>query len=394
MKRNLLLFVDSFHQGGTERQVVQLTRLLHESADYQVHLACLSREGVLRAEVERLGCGDIPEFPLNSFYDRNALVQLRRFVRFLRERKIDIVETHDFYTNIFGMVGATLARTPVRIASRRESDGVRTAAQRFAARRAFGLAHVVITNAEVVRQELIADGIRADKIITIYNGVDTARIAPPTVASRAELLTALGLPNDRPRRFVTIVANLRHPMKDQQTFLRAARRVRAVVPDAAFVLAGEGRLMDELRAYAAAQGLAADTFFTGRCGRVGDLLLVSDVCVLSSKCGEGFSNAITEYMAASRPVVATDVGGAREAIVEVETGYVVPIGDDETMSARIVSLLQDPARARAMGLRGRRVIEEKFSCAVLLDRMKSLYEQLLTKPQNRPARGVAQRASS
>ncbi|MEP7198300.1 MAG: glycosyltransferase [Chloroflexota bacterium] len=391
MKSNVLLFIDSFQQGGTERQVVQLTRLLHESGRYQVHLACLSRAGVLRAEVERLGFTDIPAFPLNSFYDRNALVQLRRFVRFLRERKIDIVETHDFYTNIFGMSGATLARTPVRIASRRESDGVRSARQRFIARSAFGLAHVVITNAEAVRQELIVDGVRADKIITIYNGVDTAPIAPPSVAPRAELLTVLGLPADRPRRFITIVANLRHPMKDQQTFLRAARRVRAVVPDAGFVLAGEGGLLDELRAYAAAQGLAADTIFTGHCGRVGDLLAVSDVCVLSSKCGEGFSNAITEYMAAARPVVATDVAGAREAIVEGETGYVVPIGDDETMAARIVSLLQDPARAHAMGARGRRVIEEKFSCAVLLDRMESLYEQLLTKPQRRPARGIAQR---
>jgi L-malate glycosyltransferase len=394
MKPNVLLFIDSFHQGGTERQVVQLARLLAESGRYRLHLACLNGAGVLRAEVERLGFTDIPEFPLTSFYDRNALKQLRRFTRLLRAREIDVVETHDFYTNIFGMAGATLARTPVRIASRRESDGVRTPAQRFVARRAFARAHVVIANAEAVRQELIKDGVRADKIITIYNGVDLARLAPPSAAPRAELLAALGLPVDRPRRFVTIVANLRHPMKDQQTFLRAARRVRAAVPDAAFVLAGEGELLETLRAYAAEQGIAADTFFLGRCARVGDLLAVSDVCVLSSKCGEGFSNAITEYMAAARPVVATDVGGAREAIVEGETGYVVPVGADEAMAAHIIALLTDPERARAMGAQGRRVIEEKFSCAVLLERMETLYEQLLTRPQNRLAGNFAQGASS
>jgi glycosyltransferase involved in cell wall biosynthesis len=389
MKPNVLLFIDSFHQGGTEQQVVQLTRLLVESGRYNVHLACLNRDGVLRREVERLGFTDIPEFRLNSLYDHNALVQLRSFVRMLRARRIQIVETHDFYTNIFGMVGATIARTPVRIASRRESDGVRTAAQRFAARRAFNLAHVVIANSEAVRQELVAAGVRAAKVVTIYNGVDIGRLVSAVATPRDEILIALGLPADRPRRFVTVVANLRHPMKDQQTFLRAARRVREVFPEVAFVLAGEGELLPTLSAYAAEQGLADDTFFLGRCARVGDLLAVSDVCALSSRCGEGFSNAISEYMAAARPVVATDVGGAREAIVEGETGYIVPVGDDEAMAARIIDLLGDSERARVMGVAGRRVVEEKFSCAVLCARMESLYEQLLSDAGGAGCKAVA-----
>src|SRR5688500_3562548 len=101
-KPNVLLFIDSFAQGGTERQVVQLARLLVESGRYQIHLACLSREGVLRAEVERAGFTDIPEFPLTSFYNRNMIAQVRRCAAYLREHAIDLVETHDFYTNIFG----------------------------------------------------------------------------------------------------------------------------------------------------------------------------------------------------------------------------------------------------------------------------------------------------
>jgi glycosyltransferase involved in cell wall biosynthesis len=171
---------------------------------------------------------------------------------------------------------------------------------------------------------------------------------------------------------------MQHAVKDHPTFLRAARRVRDAVPDAAFVLAGEGRLSEELRAYTAELGLAEDVFFTGRCERVGDLLSVSDVCVLSSTA-EGFSNSILEYMAAARPVVATDVGGAREAIEEGETGYVVAPGDDEAMAARITDLLLDPERARRMGERGRRVVEEKFSCEAQLSHTEALYESLLEK---------------
>lgn len=376
MKPNVLLFIDSFHQGGTERQVVQLARLLRESGRYQVHLACLKGEGVLRAEAEAAGFRDIPEFRLKSFRDMNALRQVRRLSRLLRERQIALVETHDFYTNIFGMAGAALARTPVRIASRRETEGVRTPAQKLVERRVFNLAHAIVANSEAVRRHLIGDGVPAEKIVTVYNGMDTARVAPRSDLRREEVLRGLGLPAGDGRRFVTIVANMRHPVKDQATFLRAAQRVRAEVPEGAFVLAGEGELLEEMRALAAGLGLEHHAFFTGGCANVPELLAVSDVCVLSSRA-EGFSNSIIEYMAASRPVVATAVGGAAEQIVEGETGYIVPPGDDETMAARIISLLKEPSLAKEMGERGLRRIREKFSCEMQLERTEALYERLL-----------------
>jgi len=386
MKPNILLFIDSFAQGGTERQVVQLARLLAESGRYQIHLACLSREGVLRAEVESLGFKDIPEFPLTSFYDRNMLVQLRRCAAYLRERSIDIVETHDFYTNIFGMFASALARLPraVRIASRRETEGTKTAKQRWVERRAYNLADAIIANAEAVRQELIGDGVPAAKIQTIYNGMDTSRVAPRPDLERADALALLGLPRDGERRFVSIVANMRHAKKDQATFLRAARRVREAVPEAAFVLAGEGELKESLRAHAGELGLGEHAFFTGRCAQVPELLSVSEVCVLSSSGTEGFSNSIIEYMAAARPVVATDIGGAREAIVEGETGYIIAPGDDAALAERIVSLLRDPAQARRMGELGLQVVKEKFSCAAQVESVEHLYERLLARKRAVP----------
>jgi glycosyltransferase involved in cell wall biosynthesis len=106
------------------------------------------------------------------------------------------------------------------------------------------------------------------------------------------------------------------------------------------------------------------------------LLSISEVCVLSSKA-EGFSNSILEYMAAARPVVVTDVGGAREVVVEGETGYLVQSGDDSTMATRLIDLLRDQGTARAMGTKGRRVVEEKFSCEAQLARTEELYDRLL-----------------
>ena len=380
MRPNVLHLVHGFYEGGSERQAVQLVRLLAASGRYRVHLASLHGGGPLRAEAEQLNLGEIPVYDLKSFYDANFLRQLRRFARHLRAHEIDLVQTHDFYSNVFGMFGAALARVPVRVASRRETGGTRTASQKRVERAAYRLADRVVANAEAVREHLIAEGVGAGKVEVVYNGLDLSRVDAPNGNGRDESLASLGLPAGR--RFVSIVANLRLPVKDHPTFLRAARRVRERVPDAAFALAGEGELVEPMRALASELGIAGDTFFLGRCERVADLLAVSDVCVLSSRA-EGFSNAILEYMAAGRAVVATDVGGAREMIREGETGHLVAAGDDEALAARVVALLSEPERAREMGERGRRVVAEQFSCESRLARIEDLYERLLAEKSRR-----------
>ena len=374
MKRNVLQLIGSFHQGGSELQAVQLTRLLHERSNYEVSVACLDPTGVLRDEIETLRI-EIAAYPLTSFHDRNFVVQLYRFAAQLRKRQIHIVHTHDFYTNVFGIAAARLAGVPVRVASRRQTAR-RSRPQRLAERLAYRLSHAIVANCEAARGELIKEGVPGRKISTTHNGLNLDRVTPRV--SRDEALTALSLPRDR--RFVTIVANLRLAMKDHPMFLRAALRVKASIPDAAFVIAGEGELTDTMRDLAIRFGLAGDVFFIGHCDGVADLLALSDVGVLSST-SEGFSNAILEYMAAARPVVATEVGGAREAIIEGETGYLVAPGDDETMAGRIVSLLRHSRRAREMGELGRDTVQQKFSSDRQLALTLSLYSRLLEAAQ-------------
>ena len=164
-------------------------------------------------------------------------------------------------------------------------------------------------------------------------------------------------------------------------FLRAARQVHDVLPQTVFALAGEGELTENLRGLAGELGLESAVHFLGRCDRVAELLYASDLCVLSSKA-EGFSNSILEYMGAARPVVATDVGGAREAIVEGETGYLVSAGDDQTMAIRIEALLRNSNLAQSMGERGRQVVIQRFSAEAQLAATEALYDRALTKPRN------------
>lgn len=370
LKPAVLQLIDSFNQGGSELQATQLTRLLCESGTFAVHLATLNPNGPLKASVESLNLPDIPAFPLTSFYDLNAVKQLRALSKYLRKHKIRVIHTHDFYTNVFGMTAGVLARVPVRIASMRETAGMRTNAQRQLQRIAYKLASHVVGNSKAVRDRLIEDGVAADKITVLYNGLDLERLA--TKLSREEVLNHFALKDNQ---FVTIVANMRHDVKDYPMFLRAAAKIAESVPDANFLLAGEGELTESLQALAAELGISERTHFLGRCEQVAELLSISSVCVLSSKA-EGFSNSILEYMAAGCPVVATDVGGAKEAIVEGETGYLVKSGDDETMAARVVELLVDQEKNRRFGEAGRSVVEHKFSTEAQLRNVESLYNQL------------------
>ena len=371
---NVLHMIDSFDQGGTERQAIQLVGLLQASRRCQVRIACLQNKGMLRADADRLNLGEIPEYPLTSFYDSNFIRQTRSLMRFLKENRIDVVHTHCFYTNIFGMIAARLARVPVRVTYKGETHGFRTSKQKWVERAAFRFAHRIIANSDAVRRQLIKEGVPPAKVSVHYNGLDFERVRIDSGLRREDAREFLGLPPNR--RYVTIVANLRHPVKDHPMFLRAAARVRQAVPDAGFVIAGEGELMPGLRELAAQLGLAKDVFFIGRCERVAELLFASDVCVLSSRA-EGFSNAILEYMAAARPVVVTDVGGAREAVVEGETGYIVPSGNEEMMASRIIDLLRDPRAAATMGERGKRRVEEMFSCPRHVANTLDLYSEIL-----------------
>ncbi len=377
MKPRILQLIDSFDEGGSERQALQLTKLLHDSGRFEVYLASLKPDGVLRREIESLRLGEIPSYPLTSFYDRNAGTQLRKFVRHLRQNKIDLLHTHDFYTNVFGMAAGFLAGVKVRIASRRETSGMRTSAQSSLQKTAYLLAHQLIANSDAVRTKLIGEGIDSNRISVVHNGLDFSRIN--VSATREESLAIIGAPPDASahHQFVTIVANMRHDVKDYPMFLRAAATVTKSIPRVGFLLAGEGELQPSLEKLAAELNVSNSTFFLGRCEQLGHLLNTSDVCVLSSKA-EGFSNSILEYMAAGRPVVATDVGGARAAVLEGVTGHLVSSGDHDAMGERIVSLLVNREKAKAMGETGRRLVKEKFSQEALLANTEALYQRLLT----------------
>ncbi|MBX3282607.1 MAG: glycosyltransferase [Acidobacteria bacterium] len=372
MKQRILHLTGSFNQGGTERQVLETVRGLIAAGEFDVRLATLSAEGPLSAEANEIFGDTIRSYPIDSFFSRSFVLAALQCAHFIRNENIDLVHSHDFYTNVFGTATAAFAGVAVNIASKRETFGMRSPQQRSVENFAFKRADAVAANSFAVKEMLVEQGINAEKIEVIYNSLDTARFDN---ANPNGIRSELNLPSDTP--LITLVANLRHDVKNVPMLLRAAKKVAKTTPSH-FVIAGEGPLESVLRSQANDLGINEKVSFIGRSMKVPELLAESLVGVLTSNA-EGFSNSIIEYMAAGKPVVATRVGGAAEVIVDGENGFLVEANDSERMAEHLIALLQDPQNAAEMGSNGRRLIKERFGKKRQTEALSELYRRKLSE---------------
>ena len=323
---------------------------------FDVHAACIVDRGALRPRVADAGV-PITEFPMRGFTKPGTAVQMLRFARWCRSRRIQIVHACDFYANVFALPPAACARVPVRIGSRRDVFiPERSAAHEALQRLAYSFAHRIVVNSQAAAKRLRDEGVRAGKIAHIANGLDLARYAP--------VRAALG------NRVVTTVANLR-PGKGHEVLLDAAARVVAGHPSVRFQIVGDGPRREELVRRAEALGLSGKVTFLGHSDDVPAILRESDVFAFPSFM-EASPNAVLEAMAAGLPVVASNVGGIPEVVTNGENGLLVPPGEAEALASGILRVLGDPALGAALGEAARRTAAAHFS----FDRMVGEFDRL------------------
>lgn len=356
--------IDNLAPGGTEKQCVQLVRSLAKRG--VENRVLYFRGGPLIAELERSGVA-IQPVAVGSFQSARFPLKVIRLARAIRRWAPDVVQAYGFYSNLPGLLAASLARVPVRIAGRRELGAYLLPAQRRADRWARKLAHRVVVNSHAVRNQLIdEDAAASGVVVVIRNGLDLQAWA-----------TCDGVdPGGEP--IVGMVAHFRE-QKDHRTLLRAAGEVVRVVPDVRFRLVGSGPLEAPTREFARQSGLSSHVDFMGDLGGEALRSAVKQfrVSVLTSKDNEGLPNAILESMAAGRPVVATAVGGTPEIIEDGVTGFLVPPQDPIALAERVIYLLKEPSLARAMGERARRKVEREFTIERMADQFLGLYRDLL-----------------
>jgi glycosyltransferase involved in cell wall biosynthesis len=368
----IAILTRSLTRGGAQVQVVTLSGELARRG-HDVSVVVFYGGGALAA---RAGSNGSKVVDLRKSGRWSFLKPIRRLKRHLEANKTDVVYSFLAMENLFGLVSARLAHTPI-------VWGVRGAAVSrgqygLASRVLYGLqfrlmrfADAVICNSRAAANEIPAS--RARALHVVPNGIDCDKFFPSAEARQAwRARHGFG----EVTRVVGIVARL-DPMKDHANFLQAAARASMASPGMQFVVAGSGplRYEVELRELARQLGIADRILWLGEVAETVDVYRGIDLLVSSSAYGEGFSNAIGEAMACGVPAVATDVGDS--GLVVGEHGKVVPPRAPDMLADAIVDLLaRDDIATR--DARRRRVVAE-FGVATMVARTEYILGEVAAR---------------
>jgi glycosyltransferase involved in cell wall biosynthesis len=367
---HVLLVLDQFPKtlGGGERIVLNLAALLPQ---YGYRASILTFSVHPESAVLTLKSPPCPIYllPLQRTYDLTALRSAFNLGRFLRQQQIQIVQTYFESSDLWaGFVTKTMSNAKL-IWSRRDMGILRARKHRLAYRFMASVPDAVFAVSEQVRQYCIeVDRIDSARVQTIYNGLDLTGWH-----------TAFKRTTTSDKLLVTTVGNIRR-VKGHDVFIKAAASIVPHFPNVSFSIAGdvlEPDYFDELQAQVRELNLSDHFHFVGSVTDLHQHLSAADIFVLPSR-SEGFSNAIIEAMAASLPVVATNVGGNSEAVRDGVSGFLVPSDDPAALSAAIIRLLSDPSQAKAMGADGNAIVTENFTIEAMMTRIASAYQKLLS----------------
>src|SRR5258708_18928964 len=331
---NVFHLVDTLNIGGTENQVVQATMRLHKLG-YHVTVGCLRAEGPLLPVLEEAGIPVVEFRKEKTLLSPNGIAQLLRLALFPRKGKFEIVHAADLWSNLVGVRSGWLARTPVVISSRRylaDLEWYRPWKNKILSM-VYHISTFILTNSQAVKVLLMdRHGLHEDKVHVVYNGVDVDRFA----AARAEREKVLqDISSDR--RVVAVLANMYSPTKGQAHLISAAEGLCRSVPEAMFLMIGDGPQRPRLEQQARELGLEKYFLFLGRRSDTPELLACCNLAVLPSET-ESLPNAVLEAMSAGLAVVATSTGGTREIIDDGVNGLLVPPQNPQLLAAAILLL--------------------------------------------------------
>jgi glycosyltransferase involved in cell wall biosynthesis len=326
----------------------------------------------------RLDNIEVVHLPTKRFYGLTGLAQVLRLAKLARREKVRIIHTFFEKSEVMGWLAGRLAGTPIWVTSRRDLGFKRRKSYdqifRFTSRHC----NKVIAVCDAVKEEVaLRERVPTSSIAVVYNGVDLSRYS--AVSNDGNIRHELNLDTSVP--LVGMIANFNFEIKGHDCFIQAASHVLREMPDANFLLLGDGRLRDKYEEMARGLAIREKVHFLGKRGDVPAMLAELTVSVLSST-SEGLSNVLLESMAAARPVVATRVGGNAEVVIDGTTGYLVPPGDPERLAAGILAVLRRPDKAGELGAAGQRRVHDHFSVTAMARSYEHLYESLILEAKN------------
>jgi L-malate glycosyltransferase len=299
--------------------------------------------------------------------DLSASWRLSRVIKRLRP---DVVHAHDPHGVAMSALALSMSRQPKRaplVAARRVDFRLKGNAL---SRWKYDQVDRFVCASEAIRKILVSDGVDPARAVTVHEGIDLARVA---AAPPAPLHEELWLPHGSP-----IVGNVAAlvPHKGQRHLVEAAALVVREVPDARFVIAGNGELRESLEHLIKSHALEKHVILAGFRPDVLSLHKAFDIFVMSSVM-EGLGTSLLDAMACGKPVVATTAGGMPEVVADGESGILVPPRDHRAMADAIIRLLKDGSLRERMGAAGMSLANSRFSAERMVAETLDVYAEVV-----------------
>jgi glycosyltransferase involved in cell wall biosynthesis len=372
-RKKILIITDVFKKiAGSERNIMQLLRGMDQRR-FEVYVACFYSGEV--AQVMRAERFQVHDLRLGGIYSFSGLKNIILLSKLIREEKIDLILTYHEGSDFLGLVLSKLCAIP--IISNRRDMGFKTRFPHQVTYRLFGRCFDgVITVSDAVKKEVIHRGwFKERKVWSIHNGINAGEYG--NHVNRDSIKRSMGIKANT--LVVGLIANIKK-IKGIRYFVHAASLISAENSGVEFVIIGydlneTGYSMKDMKLLADRMNIADKIHFLGGRKDIGELISTFDVAVISS-LSEGFSNVLLEYMASGRPVVATDVGGNREAVIHGETGLLVPSENADQLAEAIKVFLDHKDLALTYGLAGRKRVEKEFSLQRMIEKYESIFERV------------------
>jgi glycosyltransferase involved in cell wall biosynthesis len=374
-KRRVLHLITRLPIGGAERMLLGVLRNL-DATRFDSVVCCIQDRGELADEVESLG---IPVQALGLMerggFDRQVIPALRRLIR---EQRVEVVHSHLYHANLYGRIAAWREDIPVIASvhntySRRKWH--RHLINRLLARITF---RITAGSADVERDILVHDHVAAEKVVRLPNCIDLDRVV--TSLSSAAAKQRLGFGPADP--LIGTVGRMEEQkghafLLDAFALLRKMPELEAI--PLRLLVVGDGRLKSATEQRAKDIGIVGACHFPGSIKDLADISRAIDIFVMPS-LWEGLSLAMLEAMAAGLPMVATDVGGARDVLGDGLRGVLVPPANACALAQAIRDLLIDAGRRGTLADSGSTHVRENYSVAALSRQLAGLYEAALQDP--------------
>jgi len=370
---NVCFMIDRLRRAGTEGQLVALIKQVNRS-QVRPSLCLLDGEDEQSRSLEPDDCPVI-RLGIRSLARRRTLRRCRQLAAALRNQRTDVLQLFFRDSTYLGALAGYWAGVPHVVRTRNNIGHWITPVDRVLNRVCRRFITHTLVNSEAGREAIVStEGVSGEMVTVLENGVDIDRFAWIGPLSPVAPV--------RPR--IGTVANLR-AVKGIDLLIKAALRIARTLPGVEFLVAGEGEDRPALEQLLSTTGLAGQFRLLGQIEDIPSFLASLDIAVLCSRA-EGSPNAVLEYMAAGRPIVAARVGGVGRLLDHEVHGLLVEPENPAALADSILALLQDRQAALRMSQAARMRAMTEFTRAAMIDRYERFLFRLMSKGGRREER--------